>query len=351
MARIRVVVVDDSLVAREMLCQILGSDPEIEVVGTARDGLAGVELVAALKPDLVTLDIHMPQLDGIQATERIMAFTPTPILIVSSSVYGEGEGRAFDALTAGALEVVKKPEPADWADMQRIGADIIRRVKLLAKVKVITHLAGRKPAGGMRGGVFAEVAVSSAGCRLVAIGSSTGGPSALAKVLPALPADFSVPLAIAQHIADGFVPGLVSWLDGLCAVEVKIAEAKETLKPGVVYISPTGCNLEITREGQAVFVQPGADQLYIPSADNLFGSVAENYGALALGVMLTGMGSDGAIGLKAMCDRGAMTIAQDEATSAVYGMPKAAAEIGAVRSVLPVEKIGPAIAEYVAASR
>jgi two-component system, chemotaxis family, protein-glutamate methylesterase/glutaminase len=348
MARIRVVVVDDSLVAREMLCQILASDHAIEVVGMARDGMAGVELVSALKPDLVTMDIHMPRMDGLEATERIMAFHPTPILVVSSSVHGEGIGRAFDALSAGALEVVKKPEPADWADLERIGNDIIRKVKLLAKVKVITHVRGRRaqePRLAPHGAKPAE------GYRFVSIGSSTGGPSALSSVLSALPADLSVPVAVVQHIADGFVPGLVSWLDGMCPLNVQVAAEGERPVAGTVYFASTGSNLEIGRDGQFTFVAPGPKQLYIPSADNLFASTARVHGANAVGVILTGMGNDGSVGLKAMADAGGMTIAQDEKTSVVYGMPKAAAEAGAVRQMLPIERIGERIASLCAAPR
>lgn len=344
MALIRVVIVDDSLVVREMLTQILNSDPGIEVVGAARDGLAGVEMVASLKPDLVTMDIHMPRMDGLEATERIMAFDPTPILVVSSSVHGEGIGRAFDALSAGALEVVKKPEPADWADLERIGRDIIRRVKMLANVRVITHVRGRRP---RERAVTRPLPIRepAAGPRIVAIGSSTGGPSALAKVLAALPVDMPVPVAIAQHIADGFVPGLVGWLDGMCSVRVVMAEKGLVPAAGTVYVSPTGCNLEFAGDGEMQFGKPGPKQLYVPSADSLFGSVARVYGPNALGVILTGMGADGAIGLKSMADAGAVTIAQDEGTSVVYGMPKAAVEAGAVREVLPIGSIGARIAE------
>ncbi len=345
--RIRVVVVDDSLVAREMLCQILGSDPEIEVVGTARDGMGGVEMVASLKPDLVTMDIHMPKLDGVEATERIMAFNPTPILVVSSSVHGEGIGRAFEALEAGALDVLKKPEPADWADLDRIARDLIRKVKVLSNVKVIMHVRGRRPKEPAPAGPMVPLPAAD-GYSVVAVGSSTGGPSALAKVLGALPAATPVPVVVAQHIAEGFVPGLVGWLAGLCKVRVRMAESGEQLRAGTVYISPTGGNLVVHRT--EIQVQPPEpSQLYVPSADTLFSSVAGTYGRHAVGVILTGMGNDGAGGLKAMRDAGAMTIAQDEKTSVVFGMPRAAIEAGAAARVLPIEGIGAAIDELVSA--
>lgn len=341
--RIRVVIADDSLVAREMLATILASEPEIEVVGQAKDGAEAVEMVERLRPDLVTMDIHMPKLDGLRATEKIMAFTPTPILVVSSSVHGEGMGRAFDALNLGALEVIKKPEPRDWADLDRIGREVIRKVKVLANVRVITHIRGR------RGPSEAAMSVGAGPAKraLVAIGSSTGGPSALLAVLGRLPQEFPVPIVVAQHIADGFVPGLVSWLDSGCRVRVVAAEVGQRVEPGVAYFAPTGSNMVL--DGTMIkFQPPGHGQLYIPSADTLFDSVAVSHGNRAVGVLLTGMGADGAEGLKLMRNKGAATIVQDEATCTVFGMPKAAIEIGAAEQVLPVNAIAEAVEELVA---
>ncbi len=347
--RIRVIIVDDSLVAREMLSQILSSDPDIEVVGCAADGQAGVEMVAGLKPDLVTMDIHMPRMNGLDAVENIMAYTPTPILVVSSSVHGEGLGVAFEALAAGALEVMKKPEPRDWEDLERIGREIIRKVKILARVRVITHIRGRKRVGSMRlpSAGFACAPASKAAVSLVAVGSSTGGPSALMLLLSGLPKDFPVPVLIAQHIADGFIPGLVEWLNGGCAISVREAGDGQGVEAGVAYFAPTGRNLEFDGH-RTHFTAPKPGQLYIPSADTLFDSVAKSIRGQAVGVILTGMGNDGARGLKAMHDAGARTVGQDEATSTVYGMPRAAAELGAVDQALPIDKIAGAVIAYVA---
>ncbi len=341
--KVRVVIADDSLVAREMLAQILSSDPDIEVVGQAKDGSEAVELVERLRPDLVTMDIHMPKLDGLRATEKIMAFTPTPILVVSSSVHGEGMGRAFDALNLGALEVIKKPEPRDWAELDRIGREVIRKVKILANVRVITHIRGRRGISQVAAPVHAGKAKRS----LVAIGSSTGGPSALLAVLGRLPQDFPVPIVVAQHIADGFVPGLVSWLDSGCRIRVVAASDGQRIEPGVAHFAPTGSNMVL--DGTTIrFQPPGRGQLYIPSADTLFDSVAVSHGNRAVGVLLTGMGADGAEGLKLMRNKGAATIAQDEETCTVFGMPKAAIDIGAAEKVLPVTKIAEAIEELIA---
>ncbi|MHB1136586.1 MAG: chemotaxis-specific protein-glutamate methyltransferase CheB [Coriobacteriia bacterium] len=342
-AKIRVVVADDSPVAREMLLQILGSDPDIEVVGTATNGQEAVDAVSRLRPDLITMDIHMPTMDGLEATERIMAYTPTPILVVSSSVYGEGMGRAFDALAIGALEVIKKPEPKDWAALGSIARDIIRTVKILSRVKVITHIRGRR--SPQHGAVPIEPPAStrSRAVRLIAIGSSTGGPTALLNVLARLPEDLPVPVVIAQHIAEGFVPGLASWLDSGSKIKVVAAADGDVMHPGVAYMANTGSNMEV--DGMTLrFTAPKPGQLYIPSADTLFQSVAVSYHDRAIGVLLTGMGADGAIGLKALYDRGTHTICQDEATSTVWGMPKAAIDLGAAGAVLPVHEIAGAIA-------
>jgi len=340
--RIRVVIADDSIVAREMLTHILVSDPAIEVVGTATNGEEAVDLVARLRPDLVTMDIHMPRMDGLEATERIMAFTPTPILVVSSSVYGEGMGRAFDALAAGALEVIKKPEPKDWADLETIGRQIIRTVKILSRVKVITHIRGRRTSGHAGVSHLGPPDIEGERIRIVAIGSSTGGPTALLEVLARLPQHFPLPIVVAQHIADGFVPGLAAWLDAACKITVAAAAEGDVLEPGVAYLAATGANLEV--DGRRVrFTQPQPGELYVPSVDALFESVAVSHGDKAIGVLLTGMGADGARGLKSLYDRGAPTICQDEATSMVWGMPKAAIDLGAARAVLPVHEIADAI--------
>ncbi len=338
---IRVLVVDDSLVAREMLKHILGSDAGIEVVGTATDGAEAVEMTAALRPDLVTMDIHMPRMDGIEATERIMAYTPTPVLVVSSSVYGEGVGRAFDALACGALDVVLKPAPRDWAGLDGIARDLVRRVQMLSRVRVITHVRGRQ-AGRRAVAAHAEPHPGS----VVAIGASTGGPSALRVVLGGLPAGLPAPILVTQHIADGFIPGLVDWLDTACAIRVRVAEDDCALEPGTAYVAPTGRDLELDG-GVARLAEPAVGQVHAPSADVLFKSVARSCGRDAVGVLLTGMGADGARGLCALHDAGAATIAQDEATSVVFGMPRAAIELGAAGRILPLGDIAGAIAALV----
>ncbi len=257
-------------------------------------------------------------------------------------------GRAFDALKIGALEVIKKPEPKDWAALDAIGRDVIRKVKILSRVRVITHMQGRRaPAPGTRFPETAPQPIARSSVSLVAIGSSTGGPSALLSILGRLPERFPAPIIIAQHIAEGFVPGLATWLDAGSTVKVVPAEDGTTVEPGVAYLAATGSNMEI--HGTALrFTTPQPGQLYIPSADTLFESAARSYGHRAAGVLLTGMGADGARGLKMLHDRGAPTICQDEATSIVFGMPRAAIDLGAARTVLPVHEIAGEIERLVA---
>jgi two-component system chemotaxis response regulator CheB len=273
-----------------------------------------------------------------------MAFTPTPILVVSSSVHGEGMGRAFDALDLGALEVIKKPEPRDWADLDRIGREVIRKVKILANVRVITHIRGRRRRPPEVVPVPGDGSVERS---IIAIGSSTGGPSALLSLLGRFPADLPVPVVVAQHIADGFVPGLVSWLDAGCKIKIVEAVEGQSIAAGIVHFSPTGSNMVVERE-HLKFIRPSQGQLYIPSADTLFESIARGYGKQAIGVILTGMGADGAEGLKLMRNAGAATIAQDEASCTVFGMPKAAIDIGAAEQTVPLHDIAETIEDLLA---
>lgn len=320
-----------------MLSQILESDPDIAVAGVARDGAEAVELTKQLRPNLVTMDIHMPKLDGVSATEEIMAYVPTPILVVSSSVRADQTGPAFDAMAAGALDVLKKPEPRDWSELDRLGSDLISKVKILARVRVVTHLKGRLKEIGAK--VRAPAApVVTVGRQVLAIGSSTGGPSALQSVLAGLPEAFEPAVLVAQHIAEGFIPGLVDWLAGQCALPVSQACDGEPVVGGRILIAPTVGHMCVG-SGHVEIVKPKPQDLYRPSCNVLFESVARVYRGHAVGVILTGMGSDGAQGLKALHDAGGYTIAQDEETSVIYGMPKAAVELGAVDVVAPIDRI------------
>ncbi len=336
-ARTRVLIVDDSPLARDIIAAILSEDPDVEVVGQAENGRQAVELVARLRPDLVTMDIVMPVLDGLAAIQEIMAFHPTPILVVTSS---SEAGLAYRAISAGALEVMQKPEiqagPEEWAGFGR-------RVKLLAQVRVITHLRGRAATSP---GLPPAPRPGSSG-RLLAVGASTGGPAALATLLAALPAGLPLGTVVVQHIAQGFVPGLIGWLKSVTPLRVKAAEDGELIAGGSVYIAPTGAHTAVTAGGRlALLRRPPVDNQR-PAVDVLFEAVGQHYGRHTIAVLLTGMGRDGARGLKAIRDAGGRTIAQDEATSVVYGMPRAAVELGAAEQVLPLDDIAPAVLRLV----
>jgi two-component system chemotaxis response regulator CheB len=334
----RVLVVDDSPLIRDIITMILQEDPDIEVVGQAENGQVAIDLVDALRPNLVTMDIMMPVMDGLTAIQHIMAYQPTPILVVTSS----GEAAvAYKAISSGALEVMQKPDmslgPAEWEGF-------VRRVKLLAQVKVITHVRGRGAASTQVLPFLGSAAVQAGSQgRILAIGASTGGPAALAKVLAGLPPDLTVGVVIVQHIAEGFVPGLVSWLKTVTILNVKAAEDGEEIKPGTIYIAPTGTHTVVAGSRRLGLRHLPPVDSQRPAVDVLFESVQEQYGRRAIAVLLTGMGRDGARGLKAIRDAGGRTIAQDEASCVVYGMPKAAAELGAAEQVLPLSEIPMAV--------
>jgi len=335
---IRVLIVEDSPTARMLLRAVLESDPGIQVVGTAANGEEGLRQTLALKPDLITMDINLPTMDGFEVTRRIMEQRPTPVVIVSSSVEHQEMMVTFNAMQAGALDVVMKPPGASHPRFAQLSEQLITTVKLMAEVKVIRRY---------RSVMIPRPAVSPASAArqlaLLAVGASTGGPAALNTLLKALPSDFPLPVLIVQHMTVGFTAGLVSWLQGACLLPIKMAEEGEAVRSGTVYFAPDDTHIQIlTRNVIGLSKAPPIHHVR-PSANVLFESVARVYGGEAIGVLLTGMGEDGALGLKAMHDRGSPTIAQDEATSAVYGMPKAAVDLGSADQVLPINQIAGAV--------
>ena len=373
---LRVVVVDDSRVQRRFLRSALEATAEFEVVGEARNGREAVALVEQLTPAAVLMDLELPVMNGIEAIERIMASRPTPIVVYSAYVDEEHSTNAMEALAAGAVDVFAKPTWGEGGRLDEYADEIRRRLRVAARVRVITHPRGRlrtsapaasapaaaaalpqtqprrsepKPAGppATSRRSSSPVRARSVTTRLVAIGASTGGPQALATVLSRLPAAFEPAVLVVQHMAEGFIPGLVSWLDGLVPLPVRQGESGRRLQPGTVTIAPSGLNL-LVRDHLRVVCEPAPErQFHVPGIDASFESIADSVGAEAVGVLLTGMGRDGAQGLLAMRERGAVTIGQDEATSAVYGMPQAGWAIGAVQYQLPVGEIGDAILKVV----
>ncbi len=329
MKEIRTLVVDDSPFARELIMDILSTDKEIKVVGEAANGMEATQKVRDLKPDIVTIDIEMPVMNGIDAIEEIMAANAVPILVVTT----RGDAKtAYDAISRGALDIVVKP------DVSREGArEFIDKIKLLSRIKVITHIRRK----ALREVTPVEKLSFGGGeiDRVVAIAASTGGPEALSIILSSLPAGFPCPVVIAQHISDGFVAGMAEWLRKLSKLSVKSPAEGEPLLPGTVYIAPSETHMEITGAKTIMFAERQEKDIYHPSCDRLLLSAARVFGPRCIGVILTGMGSDGASGMEKIRKAGGITIAQDERTSIVFGMPKIAIEKGCIDKVLPIEEI------------
>ena len=326
---IRVLITDDSSMARGLLRAILEEEEGIEVVGEARHGREALELVQQLKPDLVTMDLDMPVMGGMEAIEEIMHTKAVPILVVSSESDAE---KAYEALQLGALEVINKP-----AYTPEEAAEFVAKVRLLAGIPMITHLRRKPPVSPVIAPMDVFAAIERPNFNQVfVIASSTGGPQALAQLLPQLDASFPAPILIAQHMSDGFVTGMAHWLSTLCHLPVKVAEEGETLQPGQVYVSPSEKHLTITGSHR-VHLKPCLEKdIYHPSCDQLLKSVAQAYGNNAVGVILTGMGRDGAAGMAAIHAQGGITLAQDEASSVIFGMNQEAINAGVVHRVLPL---------------
>ena len=353
----RIVVVDDSPVQRRFLRAAVDASHDLTVVGEARNGKEAVALVARLRPAAVLMDLDLPVMSGIEAIERIMAASPTPILVYSAHVAGAESANALEALAAGAVDVIAKPGPEDTISLDEYADQVRRKLRVAARVRVITHPRGKLRSRGIPvapvtpvvGGLATPpAAVDEAevrkGVKLIAIGASTGGPQALHTVLRALPADLEQAVLVVQHMAEGFIPGLVSWLDQLVPLPVVQGQSGHRLKPGVITIAPSGGNLLVQDDRLRVLcVPPEPTQFHVPGIDQCFTSIADSLGPDAIGVLLTGMGRDGAAGLKAMRDRGAATLGQDEASSTVYGMPQAAAAMDAIDRQVSVDEVAPVL--------
>lgn len=356
----RVLVTEDSAVARQLLVGILSQDPDLEVVGQAINGQDAVRLAAELEPDVITMDVHMPVMDGVEATRRIMAETPKPIVMVSADDPNDVR-TSFGALEAGALSVLGKPRGPSSPDFPARSQELCRTVKLMAEMRVIRRRRDGtrpRPAAGppTAGAATARPAAPSAPAiasptrtaaglvDLVAIGCSTGGPAALATILRDLPADTPAPVLIVQHITAGFDRGLVDWLNAVSPMRVRLAADGDPLIAGEVLIGPCDSHLSVVRSGRRVTLSDGPPVGgHRPSANVLLESVARTYGRSALGVVLTGMGEDGADGLLALHNTGATTFTQDEASCVVYGMPRAAVERGAAGEVVALAEMAGAI--------
>lgn len=399
---IRVLLVEDSPVALTIFKRLLGSTPEIEIVGMARTGIEGLELIPKVQPQVICTDLHMPQMDGLEFTREVMAKFPRPILVISSSVQAEDTQNVFKLLKAGAVDVFPKPRQGVLGNFEAIRQELIGKIKVLSGVAVFTlhrrngdrsvqtvrspivesrslsktplppdvrkissvsqqvtpsHAIGsdrlppKLPETSHPPAAKFPIPDSSALIRIVAIGASTGGPQALHTILSHLPQKFPVPVICVQHISEGFLQGLVDWLASESHLPVKIAAAGARPEPGVVYFPPERKHLELDTQGRFSYSTEGPVSGHRPSVTVTLNSVADRYRRGAVGVLLTGMGRDGADGMLAIAKAGGLTIAQNESTCVVFGMPKEAIALGAAHHVLPISDIAPLLIHKVLAGR
>jgi len=345
-ARIHVLLVDDSPVARLLLSTLIDNDPRLSLVGVVHNGEEAVEAAARLQPDVIVMDIHMPKLNGFEAARRIMETCPTRIVMVTASTDPNELASTFAALEAGALTVLAKPAgPGDPA-FKPLAAAFTQAIKLMSEVPVVR----RWPRANVSAATpSAPLCVSPrARVRVVALGASTGGPVVLRDILTRLPKDFPVPLLIVQHISAGFTDGFAAWLAQASGFPVRVARHNEPIQPGMAYIAPDGLQMQLLQSGKINLVDAPAEHSLKPSVSFLFRSIAANFGPAAIGVLLTGMGRDGAQELKNMHDAGAVTIAQDADSSIVFGMPGEAIKLGAADFVLAAEAIAATLSRLVA---
>lgn len=335
---IKVLVVDDSPTIRELMIYILNSDNNIRVIGTANSGENAIKFIERNKPDIITMDIRMPGMDGFETTRRIMETNPIPIVIVTGLFNSQDIDKTFQAMEAGAVSVLEKPVGITHADFSKVAQNIINTVKLMSEVKVIRRKAAYK-----------KVKQSITSCdkldsdlpeiKIAAIGVSTGGPPVLQTIFSKLPPNVKIPILVVQHITPGFINGLVEWLSGVTKHPIHIALHGEKALPGHIYFAPDGFHMEIRENGCIFLSETEKENGSKPAVSCLFRSVAKYYGKDSMGILLTGMGKDGAKELKLLRDSGAITVAQDKETSTIYGMPGEAVKLDAATYVLSPEKI------------
>lgn len=374
MNKIKVLIVDDSIFMRKALETLLSGEPDIEIVGMAKNGLEAIEMAEQFKPDIITMDIEMPTMDGITALERIMKSNPTPVIMVSS-LTKEGADATLKALDLGAVDFMTKDSQSfGGTDIEKGLKDKIRKfaknkslVKLLTTsstsnfnsnqsfripgahshpTSVSTPFAHSSNVDGSKRVVINKTGIK----RVVALGTSTGGPQSLQKVIPLLPADLGVPVVVTQHMPPNFTQSLATRLNTLSKVEVVEAQGKEKLEPNVVYIAKGGYHLKFQKVGASVYTELSTEPsnvFNIPGVDVMVDSIAEIYGKECLGVIMTGMGSDGCKGLKNLKNMGGTIIAQNEPSCIVYGMPRAVVDAGIADEIVPLEEIAARITYHV----
>lgn len=347
---IRVFLVEDSLVCLTILKRMLATSPDIELVGTAKHGQEALEKIPVAAPDVVCTDLEMPVMDGLALTRELMATYPRAILVVSNYVHEEHTHNIFQVLEAGAIDVFPKPRGGDESEFLLRTQELIGKIRILSGVMVFRKPGAIPPPSAT---VSTDTSASSPPTRSLAImviGASTGGPQALQVILQSLPADFPVPVICVQHISDGFLQGLVDWLASQCSITVTTAQPGARPESGVVYFPQEGRHLECVAGGTFRLSLGEPVEGHRPSVDVAFASVAKSYGHRAMGILLTGMGHDGAMGLERIREAGGLTIAQDESSSVVFGMPRRAIEMGAAAHVLPLTAIAGKMLEAVGRS-
>ncbi len=336
--RIKVLVVEDSLTAQKILVKILSADSQIEVIAVASSGEEALEQLKHISPDLITMDIHMPGMDGLEVTRKIMESKPVPIIVVSASCLVEDIERAFQLIEAGALTAIAKPIAIGTGDFEATAWRLVQTVKDMASVKVIKRWPKQKSNKKQAGEISDLQVPKLKPFELVAIGASTGGPQAIEAILKNLPRDYPASILVVQHIAPGFLAGMVEWLDHILALHVKVAHEGERLKPGTVYLCPEGKHMGISKESTITLSAAEPIGGHRPAVSYLFQALAQNYSD-CLAILLTGMGKDGAAELLELKEQGATTIAQDKESSVIHGMPGAAIALGAQCHILNLESI------------
>ncbi len=346
---IKVLLIDDSPISLKILERIISSSPEIKVVGTARNGKEGFELIPKLQPDVICTDLHMPVMDGLEFVKEVMAAYPRPILVISVSVQ-EGSQNIFKLLEAGAIDVFAKPRNGIESEYDKRSLELISKIRMLSGVKVFRR--SKEPvsreayiAPRLDKIPFYDVRDATHDIKIIAIGSSTGGPQTLEAILSKLPANFPLPIICVQHIGDEFLYGFVEWLASLCRMKVGIAKTGDLPEPGTIYFPQAGTHLKIGSGGRFFYTSEPPYDGHRPSITLTFRSLADAYGSRLLSILLTGMGRDGAEGMQAVSKAGGVTIAQDKESSIVFGMPKAAIELGAAKYVLRPEEIAETLLE------
>jgi two-component system, chemotaxis family, protein-glutamate methylesterase/glutaminase len=331
--KVRVMIIEDSISVREMLTSIIQNDPRLEVVAAVSTAEEGIQALPSKRPDVISLDIRLPGMNGFEATQEIMSHHPTPIVVIAENVKGDELNISMNALRAGALAVVEKPVGVTNQEYTNNAEKICSQLVAMSTIKVVRQRfngsKARDPDAKLRRTPF----------KILAVVASTGGPSALVQLFQSLPANFPLPILLVQHITAAFLQSFAEWLGKNCPFSVSVAFSGEVPRPGRIYVAPPDHHLELNGD-HLVISRSAMVSAQRPSGTVLLNSVAECYGNSAIGVILTGMGDDGAEGLLAMRNAGAYTIVEDESTAVINGMPAAAAKLGAVVETLPIHEVG-----------